>query len=207
MSKNVFLLMVVFAVSVVCADYTFVIEDGDNIVGMSLDDNESLLMTGGQLYHLTLNDYSTARIEGTDPLISEYNGGIWLLRIGAYNHLEFLGGEVHRFAIGSDSRAVFSGGRIDQIYSQQNVGMRLVDGSDPPVYVPDPHITIDCRGWEHDIDTNILTGTWFDFTTFEIQLIDVAGYDPAIENIQFIPEPMSLILMGIGAIALRRRRV
>ena len=205
MGNNVFLMVVLCAVSVACADYTYTVESGDNLGGVTLNDHESLLMTGGQGYHLNLSFWSSARIEGTDPLISEGNGGIWIIDMMSYATLEFLGGDVNHLELGSDSRAVLSGGRIDEIWSQQNV--ELVQKVDGGPWVPDPHIEIVCRDWAHDIDTNILTGTWFDFTTFDIQLIDVDGYDPAIENIFFtIPEPMSLLLLGAGGLLLRKRR-
>ena len=204
--KYVMMTVLMFSASVACAGYTYKIEDGDNFGDMSLNENESVLMTGGQGHYLSLFDYSTARIEGTAPLISEGIGGIWLIRQGGNTSLEVFGGEIHELAVASNGRSVLSGGRIDQIYSQQDVELL------PPVekggaWVPDPHITFVCKEWEHDINTNILTGTWFDDSTFDIQLIDVAGYDPAIENIQFIPEPATMLLLGLGAVAIRKRRV
>jgi len=190
---GVVLVCVLVAVSSTYAGYTYVIEDGNNFGDLSLNDDESLLMIGGEGHHLTLNDYCTARIEGTEPLLSEHNGGIWFLRIGTYNELEILGGDIHELVIGSDASAFIAGGRIDQIWSQQHVRNN-------------PHITIDCKDWLYAEDTNKVSGTWFDDTTFDIQLIDVDGFSPAIDNIRFIPEPVSLLLMGAGLIFARKRR-
>ncbi|HPD47642.1 MAG TPA: PEP-CTERM sorting domain-containing protein, partial [Anaerohalosphaeraceae bacterium] len=101
---------------------------------------------------------------------------------------------------------VLSGGRIDRLSSRQNA-WKYVDG--PPVHlVPNPHITIVCDldSVVHNPQTNILTGTWLDGMAFSIQLIDVEGYSPAIENIQFIPEPSTLLLMALGVVSFLHRR-
>ena len=206
MSKNVFLITVMLVASFAFADYTYVIEDGDNFGDLTLYDHESLVMTGGQGHHLNLSFWSRVRIEGTSPLVEEGNGGIWIIDMMSYATLEMLNGDVHHLELGSDSLAVLSGGSIDMLWSYQDVDLL------PPVvkggaWIPDPHITMVSEVWAHDVDTNILTGLWLDGSAYEIQLIDVAGFDPAIENIKFVPEPISLLLFGLGAVAVRKRRV
>ena len=96
-------------------------------------------------------------------------------------------------------------GRIDHIYSSQSA---WIQQGDPPVWVPNPHITFICdvESVFHNTSTNLLTGDWLDGNSFSIQLIDVDGYSPAIENIQFIPEPATIALLIAGAFFLKRRR-
>jgi hypothetical protein len=185
------------------ADYDYVIEDGYS-EGLTLNDYETLLMTGGGVHVLDVFDYSHAEIWGTTPYIDEHNGGIWMLTQAGYSFLDFLGGEIHEFYIASYATARFSGGRIDEIWSYQTAWMF---GGDPPELVPDPHIEIVCLDWDWDDITNVLTGTWADFSTFDIQLVDRVGYDPVIENISFtiVPEPASLLLIAAGGLMLRRR--
>jgi hypothetical protein len=185
------------------ADYTYTIDDGYFPV-LSLHDEETLLMRGGGGLDLNLDDYSQATIQDTSPL-GKYSGGIWFLSMGGYTHLNFSGGEVHEFDIISAGRAVFSGGRIDEIRSYQYV--EDIPIGDPPVWIPDPHIEIVCHDdYYWDQTTNILTGRWFDDSAFSIQLVNVAGYDPVIENIFFTPEPSSLLLISIGGLFLRHGR-
>ncbi|HPD48037.1 MAG TPA: PEP-CTERM sorting domain-containing protein [Anaerohalosphaeraceae bacterium] len=197
----------VFLIVVTCgmaaqAGYDYVIESGYGLP--QLNGSKTLLMTGGGGDGLMMTDHSFARIEGTSPL-QEFYGGIWTLLVGGEAHLEFAGGEVHQLDLGTYGTAVLSGGRIDLLSSRQNAWK--YDG-DPPVLVPNPHIMIVCEldSVNYNTQTKILTGNWLDSSPFNIRLIDEAGYSPTIDNIQFIPEPATLVLMGFGAFLLHRRR-
>ena len=136
--------------------------------------------------------------------MSEFAGGIWDFTSAGYSQLEFSGGGVHEFTIGSYAEATFSGGRIDEIRSYQQA---WVVGGDPPSPVPYPHITFVCDvdSVLHDTQTNILTGEWLNGTGFKIQLVDVDGYSPVFDNMQFIPEPGTLLLMGAATLFIRKR--
>jgi hypothetical protein len=140
---------------------------------------------------------------GTSPL-NEFAGGIWSVTMGGNSQLAFQGGQAHNVSVHTSAVALFSGGRIDNIYSYQSA---WAIESQPPVIVPNPHIEIIGRDWNYDSFTKILTGSWQDFSTFRIQLHDMQGYSPAIENIRFtiIPEPMSLTLLALGGLLIRRR--
>jgi hypothetical protein len=119
--------------------------------------------------------------------------------MGGYTYLYFSGGEIHQLDVHSYATATLSGGMIEEIWSYQSA--YTVSG------LYNPHITIDCQldSVFHDTGTNILTGNWLDGSSFSIQLVDVDGYSPAIENIIFIPEPATLILLAVGCAIIRRR--
>jgi hypothetical protein len=91
---------------------------------------------------------------------------------------------------------------IYQIWSQQYAWKNNVNGT--PTW--NPHITIACLDYLHNPSTNLLTGHWLDGTAFSIHLIDVQGYSPAIQNIQFIPEPTTMALFALGGLLLRRKK-
>jgi len=118
--------------------------------------------------------------------------------------LDFFGGAVHTLSLGNYATATLSGGLIVEIWSTQKAWKWA---GDPPQYVPDPHIEIVCDvdSVKYDATANILTGDWLDGSSFSIQLIDVEGYSPTIENIFFTPEPASLLLLGAGGLLLRRK--
>ena len=172
--------------------------------GETLQTGDSLYMTDGGIGILTLLGESTATIEGTSEL-GQFFGGIWEFNLAGDSHLDFSGGELRNLDIGRDATAILSGGRIDSIESSQ-IAWEWDYGVDPPEWVTNPHITIESLDYSYNTPTNLLTGYWLDGTDFSIQLIDVNGYSPAIENIQFIPEPATLILLGLGGLLLRRKK-
>lgn len=162
--------------------------------GLTLQTGDSIYMTDGGFDGLNLHGEDvTATIEGTSTL-EEFFGGIWDISCAFNSHLDLSGGQVHEITMNNDATATLSGGRIDQIYSYQSAW--AYDNSDPPALVPNPHITIIYSDDLPTVDaSNILTGLWGNGSAFSIELHDVSGYSPVMENIEFIPEPATLTLL------------
>ena len=171
----------------------------------TLEDEESLLMTGGGAYRIEAFDFSYVEIQGTTPLSYPENaGGIVGLNLDDSSSLLVTGGEIGGIDFRDNARAVLRGGQIDNIESYQYVPM--------PNNIAYPHIEMVVREYD-DSNTNLITGAWnvdndnnSEFDTFSIQLYDQAGYDPVIDNITFtvIPEPMTLLLFGLGGLGVCR---
>lgn len=171
--------------------YTHEIHSGYT-AGVTLKEYEFLWMTGGGVGSIDLYAHSSAKIEGTSDLI-QGSGGIWDIMAAGYSHLDFYGGEVQQLGMGSYATATLKGGRINSLRTHQGAGY--------------PYIDLYCLDWYHNDLTNLLTGHWSDGSAFSIQLLDVAGTVKNIDNINFIiiPEPVTMLLLGLGGLLIRRK--
>ncbi len=156
---------------------------------------ESILFDDeGGMNELTLFNDSSADIHGTSDL-KEGFGGIWHIRLAGSSNLYMTGGQVHEIDFNNNAKAILYGGLIESIYSYQSTG--------------NPHIKLYYSG---DLPTvqeieglDFLVGNWGNGDPFSIYLHDT-GYD-AYGNFEFIlvPEPLSIMLLGLGGLLLRRR--
>lgn len=163
--------------------------------GLTLQEGDSLYMSDGGIGNLNLlEDDITATIEGTSTLV-EGSGGIWEINLSSNSLLTISGGQIHEIDIHSNATITLAGGLIEAVYSYQTVN--------------NPHITLYYSG---DLPTvqeisgfDYLIGLWGNGTDFSIYLHDT-GYD-TYGNFEFIlvPEPATLVLLGLGSLLLKRR--
>jgi hypothetical protein len=171
--------------------------------GLTLQTGDSLYMTNGGFGDLNLlGENVTATIKGTSNLV-EGSGGIWELTLANNSHIDILGCQIHRLNIFNVATVALSGGLIEELWSNQWIP--YTPGRDG---VPVPNIKLYYSGIlpTYNETTDILTGLWGNGTGFSIYLHDVAGYDPVIENIEFIliPEPATVVLLALGGLLIRR---
>lgn len=171
-------------------DFDYIISDTyKNEV--ALENEESLLVIGEGAHRIDAYNYSHIQVIDTSPL-QMHHGGIGFLNLNDNSTLIYQGGQTGELNLYDDATAVLQGGSILYIGSFQNVSGAA-------------HIEIICQEFNHNETTNLLTGTWVDNTEFSIQLVDIPDYTPAIDNIAFtiIPEPVSLLLLGMGGVLLK----
>jgi len=199
MKKVLFAILILLAItSTADAAFTYVYGPGTNFGSMGLEQNESMLVNGGGGRSLDLFYNSYARIESTPPLGTYYGGGEWAGGIwsidaaGSASKLEVLGGEIGELDVWNTARAWLYGGVILTLQSAP-IG-------------PDKYIDLYCKDYSYASGTGMLTGTWGDNSAFSIHLVNVSGYSPTIDNINFItvPEPLTLGLLAVGGLFVRR---
>jgi hypothetical protein len=154
--------------------------------------SESLLITGAGALVVDAFGESYVEVQDTAPL-EDNVGGIHGLNLTDSSLLNYYAGEMSGFRIYNDATATFSGGRIDYISSYQDSDLTK-------------HITFIADVDSIDLTGNLLTGNWLDDSSFSITLQDQTGYDSVYSNINFVPEPATIALFGLGSMMLRKRK-
>ena len=169
-----------------------------------------LVVDGGGADIIEMRNSSKLEVWSTTPFVAGY-GGIWDIRLKNNSHLDYFGGQTEELSLRHYSTAKLYGGHIDYISSYQKVFDVIVgwDKQGKPIF--NAHIEMFVRDYKYNPATMRITGTWEDYTTFNIKLLDQSSdprFDPAIDNIKFtiIPEPASLILLALGGLVLRRKK-
>jgi len=187
-----FLFLLSFFVSMSFGEIVFDYTISDTYVGGYTLNSESLLVTGAGAIQIDAKGESYVEVQNTAPL-EDNIGGLYILNLDDFSTMNYYDGETNLFRIMGDATATFSGGRIDYISSYQDSDLIK-------------HITFIADLDSIDLTGNLLTGNWLDGSGFSVTLLDQSGYDSVYSNINFIPEPATLLLFGLGVIGLRRRR-
>ncbi len=173
--------------------------NGEYAEDIILTENSVLTVSGnGGAYSIEAKDYSKLIVESTStPASSSFDKGVWSILLTNSSTLNFSGGATNIIAMKKNATALLTGGQINNISSYQVVN-------------DNPHITIVCQkdyrlAYENNIP-KILYGNWLDGTPFEINFININGLEPVFDNVKIIPEPASMLLLGLGGIFLKRRR-
>jgi hypothetical protein len=183
--------------------YTYTYGVGTDFQVKTLSNSESILVNGGGGNQLTLFDWTYARIESTSHLVHPYHSGNGIpeLITGGYSTLVVTGGEIGELYAGSWGKATISGGSIGYLYGQL---------PSPPAVPANKYIQFLCKSWNYDSGTKKLAGLWGDDTGFNIQLVDTSpwpsGFTYDSINFTIVPEPMTLLTLGLGGMAMRRVR-
>ena len=190
----VILMLFVIATGAWAVDYEVTWGDDFGVLDLigTMENPDTLLMTGGTGHDLGVTAWSTAIIHDTDPInISETAGGIWEIDVSGHSELTINDGDFYDIVCDDYSTLNLHGG---QIFNSLEI----------------EHLTtwVHIYGYGFNNDPFIgspLTGFWADATPFSINLVDdtISTYNQIVFH--EIPEPASIILLGLGGLMFRRR--
>ena len=173
-------------------NFDYVISDATGYEGGVTLNSESLLITGAGALAIDAFGESYIEVQNTSTL-EQFVGGVYNLHLTDFSSMNYYNGEMGGFSIYDDATATFSGGSINYISSYQDSDLM-------------EHITFIADLDSIDLTGNLLTGNWLDGSGFSVTLQDQTGYDSVYSNINFVPEPATAVLFGLGFLLLRKKR-
>jgi len=203
MKKLVLLLGIVSCMSVSWAGYSDgYITTGEYEYGIRWYSNTPpLIVNGGGADTIEIRDYGRLEVLSTSLPLGLDVGGVYDILIDDQSSLLFAGGATDLINVYDHARAVLSGGQINDLRTFQKVVNN------------DPYVTIYCKtGWSWIYNTSGeikgITGLWNNGDGFSINFLDQTsrGYDPVWKNVRVIPEPASLLFVGLGGLLVRRKK-
>jgi hypothetical protein len=203
-------LLVSFAGGICPQAATYFVRDGDNFGNLDLKGDDRFFMTGGEGWFLTLYDESAAIIEGT-KWAPTFMGAIF--QIGALDRstVSISGGVVYSVILRGSSIVNVSGGELASIQLGDQGTVHIYGGSfDDALEVRGGGCLIHVYGLdlriEKDFNVDTIKGIWSDGTIVDIPLWSRFGYNTRdYVVLHEIPEPTTLLLMGLGTFLLHRR--
>ena len=158
--------------------------------------------SGGGVLLLEVGNSSYIEVRSTSiPVNDNWLGyGIRDLYLFNSSQLLFSGGTTRVVAIGNNATSILKGGSITYLKSMQFTETLGVG----------PHIELYCQPGYSWIENNPMLGiqgNWMDGAPFRIEFINDSTYDPVYTNINvIIPEPATLMLLGLGGLLIRRKK-
>ena len=190
----------------VCLAFASIVDDPETIdgyltngeyggAGIELEEFEKLVVDGGGAARITAQDNSVLQIISTSLPLELDVGGVYDIHLTDNSSLLFTGGATESIVLYKNSFSELKGGQINYVTIYRR----------PQDYC---YVTIFCQEGYLKTTTGI-SGLWADGTDFDIQFCNVGSPFPATHNfvnVEIVPEPTTLLLLGLGSLLFRRKR-
>jgi hypothetical protein len=198
MKKMMIVMVILAAASSTQAAYTYTYGSGTGFGSLTLLGTESVLVNGGGGLQFHLFDNSYGRIESTSRTSYNPSFGIGTIIVANSSSLVVTGGEIGDLLLNGPLHVTLSGGTVEHL--------ALATGTQGGV----TNIEIICKSWVYNSGTELLTGIWGNDAPFRIQLGEEIPWPigSTFDSIDFtiVPEPLSLGLLALGGLLVRRYR-
>ena len=188
------------------------IDNGDYYWYVDADETSVIDMVGGTVDELVTFAISSADISGgltkdLDALhfstINVSDGDIWDLSAYDQSTINITGGTVDSLYVSFSSEATVTDGEVGRVWADDSSIVNIFGYQ--LEYEPFYHYDGTRQEWE-----GLLTGYWENESSFNITTWDQGTYDQIVlydlGPMPSAPEPATLLLLGLGALALRKRR-
>ncbi len=157
-----------------------------------------LIVDGGGALDISVRDNGRLIVQSTStPLIMGVSG-VYDILLGNNAQLLYLGGVTEYIQIGQNTTATLKGGSINYIKTMR------YPSNDENVFI---HAR-DGWSWINGDRMKGIEGHWWDSGSyFKIEFINDLDYGPVWQNIKVIPEPATMILLCLGTLLVRRKKV